>query len=126
VAQDSYVLLPIMGTVAYRTGGGAHGTMKVGAVLTLAAPAGMLLQLHNPYEEELISLLHLWVRASTSLIPLTPAVGLKTVFEELRENKLLELVHVHTQDLPPTQPTLPFSLSLGRFMGRQEAVYQVN
>lgn len=125
VAQDSYVVvLPITGTVAYRTGGGAHGTVEVGAVLTLSAPAGTLLRLRNPYENELISCLHLWMRTSVPLTPPGPATGLLTVFQELREQELLELVSVRTQDRPPTQP-LPFVLSLGRFMGRQEAVYNV-
>jgi redox-sensitive bicupin YhaK (pirin superfamily) len=124
VAQDSYIIvLPITGTVAYSTDGGAIGTVEVGAVLTLSVPAGTRLRLHNPYADELISCLHLWVRASAPLTPLAPAAGLQTVFEELRENELLELVGARAQDAPPTQPDLPFSLSLGRFMGRQEAAY---
>lgn len=126
VAQDSYVVvLPITGTVAYSTGGGAQGVVEVGAMLTLSAPAGTLLRLRNPYADELISCLHLWVRASAPLTPPAPAVGLATVFQELRENELLELVSVRTQALPPTQPDLPFILSLGRFMGRQEVGYKV-
>ena len=123
VAQDSYVLLlPITGTVAYGTGGGAHGTVEVGAVLTLAAPAGTLLQLRNPYADEVISCLHLWVRATA---PLTPATGRETVFQELRTNELLALVGLRAPDQLPGGPKLPFSLSLGRFMGRQEAVYKL-
>ena len=123
VAQDSYVVvLPITGTVAYSTGGGAQGAVEVGAVLTLSAPASTRLRLRNPYADELISFLHVWVRAAA---PPAPAVGLKTVFEELRTNELLELVSVRTQAPPPTQPQLPFILSLGRFMGRQEAVYNL-
>ncbi|MBJ6143812.1 hypothetical protein [Hymenobacter sp. BT559] len=126
VAQDSYVVvLPITGTVAYSTGGGAHGTAEVGTVLIISAPAGTLLLLRNPYANELISFLHLWVRASAPLTPPAPAVGLVAVFEELRENELLELVSVRTQGQPPTQPNLPIMLSLGRFMGRQEAVYSL-
>jgi redox-sensitive bicupin YhaK (pirin superfamily) len=126
VAQDSYIIvLPITGTVTYSTEGGAQGTVEVGAVLTLSAPAGTQLRLHNPYADELISCLHVWVRATAPLTPPAPAVGLNTVFQELRDNELLELVSVRTQAPPPTQPNLPFTLSLGRFMGRQEAVYQL-
>jgi redox-sensitive bicupin YhaK (pirin superfamily) len=124
VAQDTYVVvLPITGTVAYCTGSGAHGLVEVGAVLTISAPAGTRLRLRNPYEEEIISCLHLWVRASAPLTP--PATGLNLVFQELRENELRELVSVRRQNQPLTQPNLPFILSIGRFMGRQEAVYKL-
>jgi redox-sensitive bicupin YhaK (pirin superfamily) len=124
VDQDSYIIvLPLTGTVGYSTGGGAAGVVEIGAVLTIWAPAGTAFRLRNPYAEELISYLHLWVRATT---PLTlPAVGHKTVFEELRENELLELVGGRALGQLPIEPTLPFSLNLGRFMGRQEAVYKL-
>jgi redox-sensitive bicupin YhaK (pirin superfamily) len=126
VAHDSHVIvLPITGTVAYSTGGGVQGVVEVGAVLTLSIPAGTWLRLHNPYAGELISFLHLWVRTCALHAASAPAVGFVTVFEELRENELLELVGVRTQAPPPTQPNLPFILSLGRFMGRQEAVYNL-
>jgi redox-sensitive bicupin YhaK (pirin superfamily) len=122
VAQDSYVVvLPITGSVAYRTGG-ASGVVEVGAVLTLVAPAGTLLQLHNPYADELVSCFHLWLSAAT---PLTaPATELQTVFQELRDNELLTLVGERAPGQPSAAP-LPFRLSLGRFMGRHEAVYRV-
>ena len=127
VAQDSYlVLLPITGAVDYATGGGAHGTVEAEEILTLSMPTGTLLRLQNPFADELISFLHVWVRATKPLTPLAPAVGLKTVFDgELLENHLCELVSVRTQEQPLTQPNLPFILSLGRFMGRQETVYSV-
>jgi len=123
VEQDSYVVvLPITGTVAYSPGGGACGNVEVGAVLTISAPAGTQLRLRNPYGSELINFLHVWVRAAA---PLTaPATSLTTVFGELPENELLELVSARLQDQPPA-PTLPFTLSLGHFMGRQEAVYSL-
>ena len=125
-SQDSYiVLLPITGMVTFSTGSGAHGTVEAGEVVTLSAPAGTELRLRNPCEGELISFLHLWVRATAPLVPPAPATALKGVFGELLENELLELVSTHAQDQPPTQPHLPFKLSIGHFMGRHEATYQV-
>ena len=123
VAEDSYVvLLPITGAVGFSTGGGAHGTVEVEEALTLSAPAGTVLRLRNPFADELISFLHLWVRTAKPLLPATSAVGLKTVFEaQMLENQLRELVSTHTAG----EPELPFRLSLGRFMGRREAVYKV-
>jgi redox-sensitive bicupin YhaK (pirin superfamily) len=124
VGQDSYVVvLPITGAVAYSAAGSASGSVEVGAVLTVAAPAGTLLRLRNPYEGELINCLHLWVRAAAPLT--TPAVGVATVFGELRENELLALAGERSQAQVPATLSLPFALSLGRFMGRQEAVYNL-
>lgn len=126
VAEDAYVvLLPITGAVAFSTGGG-QGTVEVEELLTLPVPAGTRLQLRNPFADELISFLHVWVRATAPLTPATPAVGLKAVFDEqLLENQLSELVGAHSQSQPTIAPNLPFSLSLGRFMGRHETVYRV-
>ena len=124
VAQDSYVVvLPVTGAVAYSTAGSASGSVEVGAVLTIAAPAGTLLRLRNPYEGELISCLHLWVQAAAQLT--APATGTTTAFGELRENELLVLAGTRLQDQAPVGLGLPFMLSLGRFMGRQEAVYNL-
>ena len=127
VAHDSYlVLLPVTGAVGFGTGGGAHGTVEAEEVLTLSVPAGTTVQLRNPFAGELISFLHLWVRATAPLTPLAPAVGLKTVFDgQLLENQLRELVGTRTEDQSPAYPNLPFRLSLGRFMGRQETVCRV-
>lgn len=125
VAADSYiVLLPITGAVAFSTGGGTRGTAEAEAITTIAAPAGTVLTLHNPFGDELISLLHIWVRATQPLAG--PHLAITTTFEgQLLENHLQELVSARTEDYPPSEPDLPFILSLGRFMGRQETTYQV-
>lgn len=127
VSQASYVvLLPLTGAVAFSVGG-ASGLIDAGALATLAVPAGTMLRLRNPYDRELISLLHLWVQAAGPLAA-APVVERSVVFDEPQlENRLRELVGF--RDAASGQPggalPLPFALSLGRFMGRQEAAYQV-
>jgi redox-sensitive bicupin YhaK (pirin superfamily) len=125
VAADSYiVLLPIMGAVAFSTGGGTRGTVEAEELTTIAAPVGTVLTLRNPFGDELISLLHIWVRATQPLAG--PPFATTTVFDEqLLENQLRELVSARTNDHLPSEPDLPFMLSLGRFMGRHETVRQV-
>lgn len=127
VADDSYiVLLPITGAVAYGTGGGASGTVEAEALATIAAPAGTTLTLRNPFADELISFLHLWVRAPAPLAGPHLATATTTVFDgQPLENQLRELVSARAEDHPPSAPDLPFCLSLGRFLGRHEAVYKV-
>jgi redox-sensitive bicupin YhaK (pirin superfamily) len=122
VAEDSYiVLLPITGAVAYGAGGEASGTVEAEEIVVLAVPAGTSLHLRNPFADELVSLLHLWVRAPA---PLAAPAGLTAAFDpQALENRLCELVGVPAQR---TLPRLPFRISLGRFAGRHEAVYKVD
>jgi redox-sensitive bicupin YhaK (pirin superfamily) len=127
VAADSYlVLLPITGAVAYGTSGGDCGTVEVEEIATIAAPAGTTLTLRNPFADELISFLHLWVQAPAPLAGPRPATATTTVFDgQLLANQLRELVSARAEGYPPGAPALPFQLSLGRFMGRQETGYKV-
>jgi redox-sensitive bicupin YhaK (pirin superfamily) len=124
VAEDSYiVLLPITGAIEFSTGGGTHGTVEAEEIVTLWAQAGTQLRLRNLFTDELVSLLHLWVRATAPRTPPAPAAGLKMSFSEQQlENQLCELVGPHLQN---ELPNLPFRLSLGRFMGRHETVYNM-
>ncbi len=129
VSQDSYiVLLPITGGVEFSTSVGASGTAEAEQVVNLAVPAGTTLRLRNPFaKEEVVSVLHLWLQAPP--LP-TPAVALTTVFGSLlaeHEGELLELRSFApvAGQAPAFTRALPFALSLGCFMGRQEAVYKV-
>lgn len=120
------MLLPITGAIEYSIGNGAAGTVEVEEALTLSAPAGTVLRLRNLFANELISFLHIWVHASAPLLPLAPGGSLKTAFgPQMLANQLYELVGALPHSQPNAQPQLPFRLSLGRFMGRQEAVYSV-
>ena len=127
VEQDSYiVLLPITGAVAFSTGGEARGTIEAEEIATIAAPAGAVLTLRNPFANELVSLLHIWVRATQPLARPHLATAMATVFDgQLLENQLRELVSARAEAHSPVEPSLPFRFSLGRFMGRQETVYRV-
>ena len=128
VAQDSYiVLLPVTGGVEFSTGGGASGTAEVEQIINLAVPAGTTLRLRNPFAGELVSVLHIWLQAPP--LP-APAVALATVFGQLLEEQENELLELLSFEPVPGQAAafsrvLPFALSLGRFMGRQETVYKV-
>ncbi|MGI4874849.1 MAG: hypothetical protein ACRYFX_27150 [Janthinobacterium lividum] len=111
--QASYVLLlPITGDVAFRLASGPSGTVQVEELQGLALAAGDSLQLTNPYEDELISFLHIWLQADVPTSEVAPVFGFDL---GSNENQLLEIISNERV----------FSLSIGRFMGRQEAVYLV-
>ncbi len=107
------VLLPITGTVEVVL---AHELLaiEVEQVQVLTLPAGSSLRLRNPYPSDLISLLHLWVRADAAGPALAAGPAVSFTFAGLA-NRLVPLL--------PTTMGLPFALSLGRFAGRCETTY---
>jgi redox-sensitive bicupin YhaK (pirin superfamily) len=107
------VLLPITGTVEVLLPSQVL-VVEVEQVQVLTLPAGSTLQLRNPYSGDLISLLHLWVRADEPASIVGPAAQFS--FEAL-SNRLAPLL--------PATAHLPFALSLGRFAGRHEATYEL-
>jgi redox-sensitive bicupin YhaK (pirin superfamily) len=105
------VLLPVTGTVAVLLPTEVRA-VEVAQVQVLTLPAGSALRLRNPYPSDLISLLHLWVRADEP----APAIGPAAAFSlAALTNRLAPLL--------PTTAGLPFALHLGRFAGRHEAAY---
>jgi redox-sensitive bicupin YhaK (pirin superfamily) len=109
------VLLPILGAVSFHTAAGQVGTADVEQVQVLNLSPGSTVELRNPYEQELITFLHLWLDAAPD------ALATSDCFEYrvgALDNQLTELV--------PPAPQRQFTLHLGCFQGRREAVYQVS
>lgn len=115
VAEATQVLvLPITGAVAASGTGHAETVAEAGETLLLALPADSTLRLRNPFGSELVSFLHIWLRADAAT---TSAVAQPVGFDSSQlENRLLPL-------RPGADELL--TAHLGRFMGRQEAVYQL-
>ena len=114
VAQGCYVLLlPITGSVGFSLDGAAGGTVEVEEIQTLALVAGSVLHFTNPYEHETITFLHIWLRADLSASEVPPVFGFEW---EMFASQLLEVI----------SDERVFSLSIGRFRGREEAFYQLD
>lgn len=120
VAYESahVLLLPVTGRVSCRANQEPALAVEVEEVLLLTVPANTTLHFTNPYDSELISFLHLWIRAEP------PAAACRThlvAFDFLTiENQLARLISGQA-----TVPALPFSLYLGRFAGRRETLYRL-
>lgn len=109
------VLLPITGAVAVHLPSGQELPVEVEEMQVVTLPAGSTVALRNPYPDELITLLHIWLRAEpTDLLTITPASTFS--FAGLA-NQLTTLL--------PAGSVLPFTVSLGRFGGRHEVAYAV-
>lgn len=108
------LVLPITGEV--RVSGPLAGSqlVDVGEVLLLPVAAGAEISFRNPYAADVISLLHLWLDAAPTA---ATAPQRFTFTAEALENQLAAVV--------PAAGGPGFGLHLGRFGGRQEAVYQL-
>ncbi|MBH8558200.1 pirin family protein [Hymenobacter negativus] len=116
VVEASHVLIiPITGAVALASDV-LETTVSVEEATVLMLPARSTLHVRNPYDTELVSFLHLWLLADAPVAASSEQRG--SFSSEAIQNQLARL-------LPTTASLLPFTASLGRFEGRQEAVYQL-
>ncbi|GAB3873264.1 hypothetical protein GCM10028824_24680 [Hymenobacter segetis] len=116
VEASHVVVIPITGAVALGSFGQSETTVSVEETTVLTLPAGSTLRVRNPYNTELVSLLYLWLLADAPVANSSEQRG--SFNSEAIHNQLTRL-------LPATANPLPFTVSLGRFAGRQEAIYQL-
>lgn len=110
VSQTSYViLLPVTGDLLLTVTQKEQERINIGELKIISLAAGSVLQLSNPFENEIINYLQLMISAAE-------LSQTDCLFDfELEENKLLQI----------GDPSLPFSLAIGRFSGRKEGNYKM-
>ena len=125
------MLIPIVGAIAYKDSAGNSGLVEAGQVQLVRAPKGVTFELTNPFESELVKFLQVWCKNSdikASSNPLLYSFDL-----DGNKNRLVELFTPSPAALlnafAPLHASqnfagLPVGL-IGKFMGREEAVYQV-
>lgn len=119
VAEATYLLvLPITGAVWAGIGPGPATLVDVAQLHVLSATAGSSVQFTNPYETDLISFLHVWLRA-----PATTETKAQVFAFDLdsRPNQLVAATPAFCR-LPAgtLPPSLPFRVRMGQFAGRAE------
>ncbi|QKG56152.1 hypothetical protein GKZ68_05535 [Hymenobacter sp. BRD128] len=116
VAEAAHVLLlPITGVVEVLLPSGDPLPVETEQLQVLTLPAGSALRLQNPFPHDIIRILHVWLRAAEAS---AVAIGPLAAFSAgTLANRLALLL--------PASPTLPVTVSLGRFAGRHEVEYVV-
>jgi redox-sensitive bicupin YhaK (pirin superfamily) len=121
VAQTSHVLIiPITGAVRVGQTQEVLAMVNVEEMHLLTVPAGGTLYFANPYDTELITFLHLWIKVSQTAADASSR--LFTFNCEDHPNQLVELKQLVPKVYRPVIE-LPFKVSIGRFGGRHETVY---
>ncbi|WP_201981466.1 pirin family protein [Hymenobacter rubidus] len=120
VAEASHVLiLPLTGAVTLNCVGPPATTVDAGQLLILTLPAASVLHVKNPFATELVGFLHIWLLADS---PVSAVAARRAVFSlDDSPNQLIPLAPVPA---PPAARPLPLAVSVGRFAGRHEAIYQ--
>lgn len=119
IEENSHIiLLPVMGAITFNDSYGNKNTVAAGQTQLLTIDKGGTLEIRNPFNDGLVNFLQIWIRAAE--------------VEETKDNHLYtynvnenidRLVNISTHESEST--ALPFSISIGKFNGRAETVYQL-
>lgn len=115
VKKPSYVILmPVTGDLEYTDIENGKISIGVGEVFICRASAAHHFRIGNPYEQETINLIQIWIEVaevpgpSNMLLHFDPGSSV---------NQLVEISSAATGPLP-------FRLSIGQFDGREETIYK--
>ncbi|AEI49102.1 pirin family protein [Runella slithyformis] len=108
--NSDVLLLPLTGALEYAIGPGETGLSAPGELLVLSAAKGTEFEITNPYSDELINFLQIWVRHNAPSVKTKRFTG---SFEVEQKNQLYPLFSTHATAM------------IGKFEGRQEGMYTV-
>lgn len=101
------ILLPIVGAITFTTDDGHHGWLEAGQVQVLHLTPNTAFEVRNPYENDLVKFLQLWIK--------TPTGQPTSATFDLSHKDLLHTIINHDT----------YHLSIGKFNGRAEATYSL-
>ena len=110
VSDTEVVLIPVVGGLEYKTDG-RSGFLESGQVGCFSLSAGMSYTVSNPYEQETINLLHLWL--THFLTPIRPGFA-RNSFDLATKNTLLSLL-----------TAAGHRGFIGQYDGRAEGIFRV-
>ena len=113
VEEDTtIILLPTVGAVVFVDSLGNENVAEAGQALIYAAQKDTSILLGNPYDDELINFLQIWIRKS-------PGIAVNPTLTNF------DLVHNHNMLVEISEESSPQKMFIGKFTGREEAVYKL-
>lgn len=117
VEKDSYViLLPLAGAINCKSENTSKALVAAGQVFVRFVNAGEKIEMTNPFKNDAVNFLQVWIGADKKDKLSTGALTFENV-----NKKLNELIKAFPGNV--LSDDLPFSISLGKFLGRGETVY---
>lgn len=112
VEEDStIILLPTVGAIIFVDSHGNESIVEAGQAQVYAARRGTSILIGNPYDDELINFLQIWIKHPVNTVAEPTIAGFDLVHHK---NELLE---IHPAGLQP-------KTFIGKFTGRQEAIHR--
>jgi len=119
VQEYSYIiLLPVVGAIHYKDSLGNENLLAAGQVQMLNPGKGVRIEISNPFKEELVNFLQVWIKAGPVPAPAISFLSTYNVNEQ--PDNLVRLPPARTNE-----PALPVIASIGKFKGRGETVYEL-
>ena len=106
------LILPLVGGIEFKNSIGYHDFLEAGKMQIFSAEAGMDYEVLNPYENELINYLEIWIEQENTLSQSTTSADIDLG----KQNKLLPIFSSVQQNA--------FGY-FGKYDGREEGVFQV-
>jgi len=113
-ADSVIVLMPVVGTIAYADSCGHSNYISAGECQLYSTPKDTIIQISNPYQEELVNFLQIWLHAAGTDIDNAPQA---IAFDIINNNN-------QVVPIPVKHPLYKFSI--GKYHGRQESVYKLS
>jgi len=113
-ADSVIVLIPVVGTIAYTDSAGHANYISAGECQLYTMPEGATIQLTNPFQDELVNFLQIWLYAAGSERDNAPQV---TSFD---------IVHNTDQLVPIPVSHSQYKFTIGKYKGREESVYKLS
>lgn len=104
------ILLPLVGALEYKPASEETGLLEAGEVHIFSAAKGTEYEITNPYSEELINFLQIWVQNND---PSFEDKSITGSFDFEQKNQLLPLFSTQAYGM------------IGKFGGREEGIYKV-
>ncbi|TBO44965.1 hypothetical protein [Pedobacter kyonggii] len=112
--EDSLqIFMPIIGGIDI-VANGKEFTLETGQVQVLNMGKGEVLEISNPYQNDVINYIQFGIK--TDIFLMRASEMLFGFDFEKNQNQLLEII---------SSPKLPFKLSAGIFAGREDAIYKM-
>jgi hypothetical protein len=121
IPESSFaVLLPLTGGLICMSGRKRMAELVPGEVWVEALPAGSRISIRNPFRTDAVSYLMMLVKSNPGYH--SPVRHINTFDLAAHQDKWIEII---AQETAGIANKLPFSLHIGRFGGRKEALYRM-